>query len=393
MAPGPTISSPHRFQQLAVPVFYASLIDWLVAWERLEGEVRGGSICWLDSDAINHIAWKKYFRGGLYGESSKFTIKCSGEKKLWFSLKSIATKPESRLLQQNYRLENTEISFHAQQMKNCKWQRKCGMAWRMNEAEPSMRFLAPVQFLLLASDHPLWNLFDQSWLSIVDGLTLLWSHFWSFLQKQSLLLTHNTCNFTVSQYLLLTAHAPTALVLVLFFLSILWPPAHFLGLTDTLWTAHALVPSSFSPFPLPSSLLLLTVHSFYAAPVRSCHFLQSADYLTADIGVFDHFLLQILEPRAFLIMMMLQAPLVLNKVQLGVLLCQGSRILLLADIPAQTWPGHLFSTVQSLLHVFAVSSLSWIHWWHLVNVQVFCQTDINICCSNSSFFFLAAQAK
>ena len=169
------------------------------------GEVRGGSIGWLDSDAINHIAWKKYFRGGLYGESSKFTIKCSEEKKLWFSLKSIATKPESRLLQQNYRLENTEISFHAQQMKNCKWQRKCGMAWRMNEAEPSMRFLAPVQFLLLASDHPLWNLFDQSWLSIVDGLTLLWSHFWSFLQKQSLLLTHNTCNFTVSQYLLLTA--------------------------------------------------------------------------------------------------------------------------------------------------------------------------------------------
>ena len=190
---------------------------------------------------------------------------------------------------------------------------------------------------------------------------------------------------------LLSAHAPTALVL--FFLSILWPPAHFLGLTDTLWTAHALVPSSFSPFPLPSSLLLLTVHSFYAAPVRSCHFLQSADYLTADVGVFDHFLLQILEPRALLIMMMLQAALVLNKVQLGVFLCQGSRILLLADIPAQTWPDHLFSTVQSLLHVFAVSSLSWIHWWHLVNVQVFCQTDINLCCSNSSFFFLAAQAK
>ena len=58
---------------------------------------------------------------------------------------------------------------------------------------------------------------------------------------------------------------------------------------------------------------------------------------------------------------MLEASLVLSKVQLEVLLCssrscQGSSILLLAGIPAQTWLDHLFSTVQSLLHVFAASS-------------------------------------
>ena len=61
---------------------------------------------------------------------------------------------------------------------------------------------------------------------------------------------------------------------------------------------------------------------------------------------------------------MLETSRVLSKVQLEVLLCssrscQGSSILLLAGIPAQTWLDHLFSTVQSLLHVFAASSLSW----------------------------------
>ena len=59
---------------------------------------------------------------------------------------------------------------------------------------------------------------------------------------------------------------------------------------------------------------------------------------------------------------MLETSRVLGKVQLEVLCssrsCQGSSILLLAGIPAQTWLDHLFSTVQSLLHVFAASSLS-----------------------------------
>ena len=163
MAPGTTISSPRRFQQLAVPVFCASLIDRLVAWERLKGDQTLMRSITLHERSVLRMA-DMVNRTKV---SSTFTMKCAGGKSanLFLCLKSIATKPDHRLLQQN-RLGNTEILKYCK----CANEMQHGMeygAWSM-ESGPSMRFLAPVQLLLLVSHHALQNLFYQSLLSIVD---------------------------------------------------------------------------------------------------------------------------------------------------------------------------------------------------------------------------------
>ena len=166
---------------------------------------------------------------------------------------------------------------------------------------------------LLCPAHPLAAL--AIWISFKLLIeSLLFEHSYDVCICAILLVSSAGCQqiswLTVLCSSVFTSTVPQTL---LFFLGILWPPAaHFLGLTDTLLSAHALVPS----------YLTLFFHYLLCAtqPVRSCHLLKStisspgADHSTADVWVCCHDLHpQFLKPHAFLVMS--EAALVLNNMQ------------------------------------------------------------------------------